>query len=34
MEPLRGSPEDFRKFARAEAERWGPVIKATGIKLD
>jgi tripartite-type tricarboxylate transporter receptor subunit TctC len=34
MEPLRGSPEDFRKFARAESERWGPVIKATGIKLD
>jgi tripartite-type tricarboxylate transporter receptor subunit TctC len=34
MEPLRGSPDDFRKFARAEAERWGPVIKATGLKLD
>lgn len=34
MEPLRGSPDDFRKFARAEAERWGPVIKTTGIKLD
>ena len=34
MEPLRGSPDDFRQFARAEAERWGPIIKATGIKLD
>jgi len=27
-----GSPEDFAAFMRAEMERWGPVVKAAGIK--
>ncbi len=34
MEAMPGSPEQFRNLARAESRRWGPVIKATGIKLD
>ena len=34
MESLAGTPEQFRMLARAEAGRWGPVIKAQGIKLD
>lgn len=34
MEPMTTSPDQFRSMARAEAERWGPVIKATGITLD
>ena len=34
MESLAGTPEQFRAMARAEAKRWGPIIKATGIKLD
>ncbi|APW36136.1 ABC transporter substrate-binding protein [Rhodoferax koreense] len=34
MEALPGTPEQFRQFARSEALRWGPIIKATGIKLD
>lgn len=34
MESLAGTPEQFRAFARAEAKRWGPIIQATGIKLD
>jgi tripartite-type tricarboxylate transporter receptor subunit TctC len=34
MEALPGTPEQFFSLARAEAKRWGPVIKAAGIKLD
>ena len=34
MEALGGTPEQFRQFARSEAMRWGPIIKATGVKLD
>ena len=34
MEPLAGTPDQFRALARAEASRWGPIIKAQGIKLD
>ena len=28
------SPEDFSAFIAAEAEKWGGIIKATGIKVD
>jgi hypothetical protein len=31
---MPGSPEQFRAFARAESARWGPIIRANGIKLD
>ena len=34
MESLAGMPEQFHAMARAEAKRWGPIIKATGVKLD
>lgn len=34
MEALPGTPEQFRTLARAEAKRWGEVIKAAGVKLD
>jgi len=34
MEAMPGSPEQFRNLARAESQRWGPVIKAAGVKLD
>lgn len=34
MEPLPGTPEQFRAFARGEATRWGPIITANGISLD
>ena len=34
MESTPGTPEEFRRNARAESERWGKVIKATGVKLD
>jgi len=34
MEEMPGTPEQFHTLARAESTRWGPVIKATGVKLD
>jgi tripartite-type tricarboxylate transporter receptor subunit TctC len=34
MEPAPGTPEQFRTLARAESQRWGPIIKANGITLD
>lgn len=34
FEPLRGTPEDFRKLARSESVRWGEVIRAHRISLD
>jgi tripartite-type tricarboxylate transporter receptor subunit TctC len=33
-EPIGGSAEDFEKLIRSEHEKWGPVIKAAGIKGD
>ena len=29
-----GSPEDFAALIKRETERWGPVIRATGARLD
>jgi tripartite-type tricarboxylate transporter receptor subunit TctC len=34
MEAMPGSPEQFLSLARAESSRWGPIIKAAGVKLD
>jgi tripartite-type tricarboxylate transporter receptor subunit TctC len=34
MEAMPGTPDQFRALARAESQRWGTVIKATGVKLD
>jgi len=34
MEPMPGTPEQFRAFARSEARRWGPIIREAGITLD
>lgn len=34
FEPLRGTPDDFRKLARSESARWGQVIRANNISLD
>ena len=31
---LSGSPADFGKFIAAETEKWGKVMKFTGIKAD
>jgi len=34
LEPMPGTPEQFRALAREEAKRWGPIIKANHISLD
>jgi tripartite-type tricarboxylate transporter receptor subunit TctC len=34
MDVLPGTPAQFKAMARAEALRWGPIIKAAGVKLD
>lgn len=34
MEAQPGTPQQFFDMARAEARRWGPVIKSAGVKLD
>jgi len=33
-EPVGGSPEFFDKLIQSDHEKWGPVIKAAGIKGD
>jgi len=34
MEAMPGTPQQFAALSRAESKRWGPIIKAAGIKLD
>jgi len=34
LDPVGGSPQAFGDLIRSESERWGPVIKATGAKID
>jgi tripartite-type tricarboxylate transporter receptor subunit TctC len=34
MEVLPGTPAQFKAMARAEAQRWGLIIKTAGVKLD
>jgi len=31
---IGGTPEDFGALIRGEAERWAPVIKKVGLKVD
>jgi tripartite-type tricarboxylate transporter receptor subunit TctC len=33
-QPATNSPDEFRAFIKAEAEKWGKVIKAANIKAD
>jgi tripartite-type tricarboxylate transporter receptor subunit TctC len=32
--PLRGTPEDFGNVIKAETEKWAPVVKASGAKVE
>jgi tripartite-type tricarboxylate transporter receptor subunit TctC len=34
METIASTPDQFKAMARAESERWGPIIKANHITLD
>jgi len=31
---IGGTPEDFANLIRSESEKWAPVIKKTGAKID
>jgi tripartite-type tricarboxylate transporter receptor subunit TctC len=32
--PVGGSPDEFDRLIRSDHDKWGPVIKAAGIKGD
>jgi tripartite-type tricarboxylate transporter receptor subunit TctC len=32
--PLKGTPEDFGRVIKAETEKWAPVVKASGAKVE
>ena len=35
FEPQSGlSPQQYRDYVEAELARWGPIVKAMGLKLD
>jgi tripartite-type tricarboxylate transporter receptor subunit TctC len=34
MTPVAGTPEEFRAVLKAEHDRWAPIIKAGGIKVE
>jgi tripartite-type tricarboxylate transporter receptor subunit TctC len=34
LEPAGGTPEAFAAWMRAEAAKWGPIIRRTGAKID
>lgn len=34
MEPVGSSPEEFDGFIRSEIDKWAPVVKASGAKVD
>lgn len=33
-EPVGGKPEDFSKQIQSELDKWGPVVKQTGLQID
>lgn len=33
-QPVTNSPDEFRAFIKSETDKWGKVIKATGIKAN
>lgn len=33
-EPVGGPPEDFSKQIQSELDKWGPVVKQTGLQID
>ena len=33
-EPVGGKPEDFAKQIQSELDKWGPIVKQTGLQID
>ncbi|WP_167784688.1 Bug family tripartite tricarboxylate transporter substrate binding protein [Ramlibacter rhizophilus] len=34
LQPLHQSPEEFARMVRADLQRWGPIVKATGFSAE
>ena len=34
LDPLSSTPEEFAAFIQAEVAKWGPVVKASGAKVE
>jgi tripartite-type tricarboxylate transporter receptor subunit TctC len=34
LEPIMGSPEEFRQFIAADAQKWGKVIRGANLRID
>ena len=34
LEPLSSTPEEFAALIRSELERWGPVVRASGARVE
>ena len=34
LDPVGGTPEEFAQLIRSESEKWGPIIKRTGARID
>jgi tripartite-type tricarboxylate transporter receptor subunit TctC len=34
IDPAGGTPEEFGRFIRSEYDKWGPVVKAAGVKAN
>ncbi|WP_253072984.1 Bug family tripartite tricarboxylate transporter substrate binding protein, partial [Cupriavidus oxalaticus] len=34
IDPVGGKPEQFQAFIKAEAVRWGEVVRKSGVKLE
>jgi tripartite-type tricarboxylate transporter receptor subunit TctC len=34
LDPVGGTPEEFGRLIRSESDKWGPVIRRTGAKVD
>ncbi|MCX7140856.1 MAG: tripartite tricarboxylate transporter substrate-binding protein, partial [Proteobacteria bacterium] len=33
-EPVGSAPEEFRAYIRAEIDKWGRVVRASGLRID
>ena len=34
LDPVTSTPEEFAAFIRQERDKWGPVVKASGAKME